>query len=80
MESSIDPPAAETASALPAPLASSSQLPKNLGIVLLALLLILPLILAFVQLLRRQQQEDAVEVPLTPLPVETPEAGDVEMP
>lgn len=80
MESSTNPSAAETVSAPAAPPATSSQMPKNLGIVLLVLLVALPLILAFVQLMRRQQQGDAVEVPLTPLPVEdTPVAGDGEM-
>lgn len=48
-------------------------MPKNLGVALLALLFILPLILAFVQLMRRQQQGNAGEILLT-APAEEPPA------
>ncbi len=74
MESStplpVAEPAAEPISESPA---NPAPMPKNLGVALLALLFILPLILAFVQLMRRQQQGDEGEI-LLATPAEEPPA------
>lgn len=76
MESPIPAPAVDAA---PASATASSPMPKNLGVALLALLFILPLILAFVQLMRRQQQGDDGEILLAPPTVdETLIANDMQ--